>query len=97
MAATKSLQDAKDAMSKLLAGFERAIKLHDEVEDFKSRRLTAKEQAMATLLDKLPCRKTQVPVDYAGWRIGSEFVIGYGMDDKERLRNLPYVGVVQEA
>jgi hypoxanthine phosphoribosyltransferase len=52
---------------------------------------------VATLLDKRPCRKVQVPVDYAGWRIGSEFVIGYGMDAAERYRNLPFVGVLEEA
>lgn len=52
---------------------------------------------VATLLDKVPCRRIPVPVDYAGWRIGSEFVIGYGMDFDERYRNLPYVGVVEEA
>jgi hypoxanthine phosphoribosyltransferase len=51
---------------------------------------------VATLLDKVPCRKLPVPVDYAGWRIGSEFVIGYGMDAAERYRNLPYVGVLEE-
>src|SRR5512136_1121930 len=47
---------------------------------------------VAALLDKVPCRRIPVPVDYAGWRIGSEFVVGYGMDDAERYRNLPYVG-----
>lgn len=52
---------------------------------------------VATLLDKVPCRRVQVPVDYAGWRIGSEFVVGYGMDAAERYRNLPYVGVLEEA
>ncbi len=52
---------------------------------------------VATLLDKVPCRKIPVPVDYAGWRIGSEFVIGYGMDADERYRNLPYVGVLEES
>jgi hypoxanthine phosphoribosyltransferase len=52
---------------------------------------------VATLLDKLPCRKVPVPVHYAGWRIGSEFVIGYGMDAAERYRNLPYVGILEEA
>jgi hypoxanthine phosphoribosyltransferase len=51
---------------------------------------------VATLLDKVPCRRVQVPVDYAGWKIGSEFVIGYGMDVGERYRNLPYVGVLEE-
>ena len=52
---------------------------------------------VATLLDKVPCRRIQVPVDYAGWKIGSEFVVGYGMDAAERYRNLPYVGVLEEA
>ena len=52
---------------------------------------------VATLLDKVPCRKIPVPVDYWGWKIGTEFVVGYGMDDREGLRNLPYVGVFEEA
>ena len=52
---------------------------------------------VATLLDKVPCRKIQVPVDYAGWKIGREFVVGYGLDANERFRNLPYVGVLEEA
>ncbi|MBI1797615.1 MAG: hypoxanthine phosphoribosyltransferase [Candidatus Eisenbacteria bacterium] len=56
----------------------------------------AKSVRVATLLDKVPCRKIPVPVDYAGWRIGSEFVIGYGMDAAERYRNLPFVGVLEE-
>jgi hypoxanthine phosphoribosyltransferase len=51
---------------------------------------------VAALLDKRPCRRIAVPVDYIGWTIGSEFVIGYGMDYEERYRNLPYVGVLQE-
>jgi hypoxanthine phosphoribosyltransferase len=51
---------------------------------------------VATLLDKVPCRKVQVPVDYVGWKIGPEFVIGYGMDVAERYRNLPFVGVLEE-
>lgn len=52
---------------------------------------------VAALLDKRPCRKIEVPVDYAGWRIGSEFVVGYGMDAAEKYRNLPYVGVIEES
>lgn len=52
---------------------------------------------VATLLDKVPSRQIPVPVDYAGWKIGPEFVIGYGMDAAERYRNLPYVGVLEEA
>jgi hypoxanthine phosphoribosyltransferase len=52
---------------------------------------------VATLLDKAACRKIDVPVDYTGWRIGSEFVVGYGLDASERYRNLPYVGILEEA
>lgn len=50
---------------------------------------------IAALLDKVPCRKVEVSVDYAGWTIASEFVIGYGMDYGERYRSLPYVGVLE--
>ncbi|MFM8559566.1 MAG: hypoxanthine phosphoribosyltransferase [bacterium] len=52
---------------------------------------------VATLLDKAPCRKIPVPVDYKGWTIGDVFVSGYGMDSAVRFRNLPYVGVLEEA
>ena len=52
---------------------------------------------VATLLDKAPCRQIPVPVHWKGWTIGEEFVIGYGMDAAERYRNLPYVGVLEEA
>ena len=51
---------------------------------------------VAALLDKVQCRKVAVPVDYAGWTIGDEFVIGYGMDYGERYRALPYVGVLEK-
>ena len=50
---------------------------------------------VATLLDKVPCRVIPVPVDWAGWRIGSEFVVGYGLDYAQKYRELPYVGVLQ--
>ena len=52
---------------------------------------------VCTLLDKVPCRRVPVPVDYVGFTIGDEFVIGYGMDFAEKYRNLPYVGVLEEA
>ena len=52
---------------------------------------------VATLLDKVPCRKNPVRLDYVGWEIADEFVVGYGLDSAERYRNLPYVGVLEEA
>jgi hypoxanthine phosphoribosyltransferase len=35
-------------------------------------------------------------LDYVGWRIGGEFVVGYGLDAAERYRNLPFVGALEE-
>jgi hypoxanthine phosphoribosyltransferase len=52
---------------------------------------------VCALLDKVPCRRVPVPVDYAGFKIGSEFVVGYGMDAAETYRQLPFVGVVEPA
>jgi hypoxanthine phosphoribosyltransferase len=52
---------------------------------------------VAALLDKRPCREVEVPLDYIGWTVGAEFVVGYGLDAAERYRNLPYVGVIEEA
>jgi len=48
---------------------------------------------VCALLDKVPCRRVPVPVKYVGFPIGDEFVVGYGMDAAQGLRQLPYVGV----
>jgi hypoxanthine phosphoribosyltransferase len=52
---------------------------------------------VAALFDKRPCREVDVPLDYVGWTVGAEFLVGYGLDAAERHRNLPYVGVLEEA
>ena len=49
---------------------------------------------VATLLDKKSRRRADVAIDYVGFEIPDEFVIGYGLDHAERYRNLPYIGVV---
>lgn len=51
---------------------------------------------VATLLDKRPCREIDVPLDFVGWTVGADFLVGYGLDAAERFRNLPYVGVLEE-
>ena len=51
---------------------------------------------VATLLDKRPCRRVEVPLDYIGWSVGADFLVGYGLDAAERFRNLPYVGILEE-
>ena len=51
---------------------------------------------LCTLLDKPErCVKKQVKVDYSGFVIPDEFVVGYGLDYDQRYRNLPYIGVVE--
>ena len=49
---------------------------------------------IATLLDKVDKRKTDIKADYVGFEIPDEFVVGYGLDYDERYRNLPYIGVL---
>ncbi|MBD5467896.1 MAG: hypoxanthine phosphoribosyltransferase [Lachnospiraceae bacterium] len=50
--------------------------------------------AICTLLDKPDRRVTDVKVDYTGFQIPDEFVVGYGLDYDQRYRNLPYIGIV---
>lgn len=51
--------------------------------------------AICTLLDKPDRRVTDVKVDYTGFQIPDEFVVGYGLDYDQRYRNLPYIGIVR--
>ena len=51
--------------------------------------------ALCTLLDKPERRTHQVKVDYTGFQVPDEFVVGYGLDYAQKYRNLPYIGVVQ--
>ncbi len=48
-----------------------------------------------TLLDKPERREEPVPVDYVGFPIPNEFVVGYGLDFAEVYRNLPYIAVLK--
>ena len=50
---------------------------------------------LCTLLDKPDRRKAHVEVDYTGFQIPDEFVIGYGLDYDQKYRNLPFIGVVK--
>ncbi|MBE5869467.1 MAG: hypoxanthine phosphoribosyltransferase [Lachnospiraceae bacterium] len=50
---------------------------------------------LCTLLDKPSRRVVEVDVDYTGFQIPDEFVVGYGLDYAQRYRNLPYIGVVE--
>jgi hypoxanthine phosphoribosyltransferase len=56
----------------------------------------AKSVKICTLLDKPDRRKADVPVDYRGFIIPDEFVVGFGLDYAEQYRNLPYVAALKE-
>lgn len=49
---------------------------------------------VCTLLDKRVRRLINVPLDYIGFEIQDEFVIGYGLDYQGEYRNLPFIGVL---
>ena len=46
-----------------------------------------------TLLDKPYKRKVDLNADVYGFQAPDEFLVGFGLDVKEKLRNLPYVGI----
>ena len=50
---------------------------------------------ICTLLDKPARRKENVNIDYLGFEVPDEFIVGYGIDYAEMYRNLPFVGVLK--
>ena len=50
---------------------------------------------IATLLSKPSRRVIELNVDYIGFKIDDVFVVGYGLDYDQNLRNLPYVGYIE--
>lgn len=63
------------------------------VDLFKYRK--ASSVKIVTLLDKPEGRVVDIDVDYVGFKVPNEFVVGYGLDYAEEYRNLPYVGVLK--
>lgn len=50
---------------------------------------------ICTLLSKPSRRKTQIDIDYCGFTIPDEFIVGYGLDYAEKYRNLPFIGILK--
>ena len=63
------------------------------LENLKTR--SPKTLRLCTLLDKPERRVVDVKVDFVGFEIPDEFVVGYGLDFDQKYRNLPYVGYVE--
>jgi len=67
--------------------------------DYLLRTLGARQPSslrICTLLSKPSRRVMDVPLDYVGFEIPNEFVLGYGLDLDEKYRNLPYVAVLKQ-
>lgn len=59
---------------------------------FKDRK--AKSVKLCAMLDKPDRREVDVSLDYKGFTIPDEFVVGYGLDYDQKYRNLPYIGII---
>ena len=51
---------------------------------------------ICSLLDKPSKRIFEIKADYIGFIIEDKFVVGYGLDDEQNLRNLNYIGYIEE-
>ncbi len=51
---------------------------------------------ICTLLDKKERREVPVPLDYVGFEVPNEFIVGYGLDYDNKYRNLPYVSIFKK-
>jgi len=54
-----------------------------------------KSLAVCTLLDRRARRIIEMDLKYVGFEIPDKFVVGYGLDYRQRYRNLPYIGVLK--
>jgi hypoxanthine phosphoribosyltransferase len=67
--------------------------------DYVTRNLETRDPAslrVCTLLNKPSRRVIDVPLDFVGFEVPDEFVVGYGLDFAEAYRNLPFIGVLKE-
>jgi hypoxanthine phosphoribosyltransferase len=55
-----------------------------------------KSLKICSFLDKKERRIVDVPLDYVGFQIPNEFVVGYGLDYENRFRNLPYIAIFKK-
>ncbi len=54
----------------------------------------AKSVKICVLLNKIGRRKTNIKIDYKGFDVPNKFIVGYGLDYKEKYRNLPYIASI---
>jgi hypoxanthine phosphoribosyltransferase len=69
------------------------LRLSYLLENLRTRR--AASVKVCTLLDKPSRRRVDVTVDYRGFTVEDQFVVGYGLDYQSKYRNLPYIGLLK--
>ncbi len=73
---------------------DRGVTLNFLVEMLQVRK--AKSIRICTLLDKPSRRTDEVRLDYIGFEIEDNFVVGYGLDFAQKYRNYPHIGILKE-
>ncbi len=63
------------------------------LDNFKTRE--PKSVSLCALLEKPAQNQGTIAIDFCGFQIPDQFVVGYGLDWAQKMRNLPYVGVVE--
>ena len=58
--------------------------------------LGAKSIKIVTLIDKKEGRKVKLDSDYSCFNIPNKFIVGFGLDYQEIMRNLPYIGILKD-
>ncbi|WP_110943105.1 hypoxanthine phosphoribosyltransferase [Inediibacterium massiliense] len=91
----KDLDDSIEGKNVLIVEdiIDTGLTLHYLCKNLLSRK--PKSLKICTLLDKPERRKIDLKVDYKGFDIPDEFIIGYGIDYAEKYRNLPYVAILK--
>ena len=91
----KDLEESLEGKDVLLVEdiVDTGLTLHYLIRTLKAR--NPKSLKIATLLSKPSRRKINVPVDYIGFEIPDEFVVGYGLDYDQRYRNLPDICILR--
>lgn len=69
------------------------LRLSYIVENLRSRK--AASVKVCTLLDKPSCRKVDVGIDYYGFIVEDQYVVGYGLDYDGKYRSLPFIGILK--
>ncbi len=59
--------------------------------------LSPRSLRICVFLDKKERRIIDVPIDYRGFEIPNEYVVGYGLDYENRYRNLPYIAIFKKS